>query len=74
MEVKEDINLGVNMAHYEMYICLNKATYESQIPTILQSKLGWNNYTYNADGSVKTTTAYRTTWKESAFLGKLGAP
>ena len=55
------------MAHYEMYICLNKATYESQIPTILQSKLGWNNYTYNADGSIDTTTAYRPTWKESTF-------
>ena len=62
------------MAHYEMYICLNKATYESQIPTILQSKLGWNNYTYNEDGSIDTTTAYRPTWKESAFRGKLGAP
>ena len=62
------------MAHYEMYICLNKATYESQIPTILQSKLGWNNYTYNADGSIDTTTAYRPTWKESAFKGNLGAP
>ena len=35
------------MAHYEMYVCLKKATYESQIPTELQSKLGWNNYTYN---------------------------
>ena len=62
------------MAHYEMYICFNTATYESQIPTILQSKLGWNNYTYNADGSIDTTTAYRPTWKESTFKGKLGAP
>ena len=62
------------MAHYEMYICLKKATYESQIPTVLQSKLGWNNYTYNDDGSIDTTTAYRPTWKESAFKGKLGAP
>ena len=62
------------MANYEMYICLNKATYESQIPTELQSNLGWNNYTYNDDGSIDTTTAYRPTWKESAFAGKLGAP
>ena len=62
------------MANYEMYICLNKATYESQIPTALQSNLGWNNYTYNDDGTVKTTTAYRPTWKEAAFKGKLGAP
>ena len=51
------------MAHYEMYICLKKTTYESQIPTELQSKLGWNKYTYNDDGSVDTTTAYRPTWK-----------
>ena len=62
------------MAHYEMYICLKKTTYESQIPTELQSKLGWNNYTYNDDGTVDTTTAYRPTWKEAAFAGKLGAP
>ena len=40
------------MAHYEMYVCLKKATYESQIPTELQSKLGWNNYTYNDEGEV----------------------
>ena len=62
------------MANYEMYVCLNKATYESQIPTALQSNLGWNEYTYNDDGSIKTTTAYRPTWKEAAFKGKLGAP
>ena len=31
-------------------------------------------YTYNDDGSIDTTTAYRPTWKESAFKGKLGAP
>ena len=62
------------MAHYEMYICLKKTTYESQIPTELQSKLGWNNYTYNDDGTVDTTTAYRPTWKEAAFKGNLGAP
>ena len=62
------------MPNYEMYVCLNKATYESQIPTELQSNLGWNNYTYNDDGSIDTTTAYRPTWKEAAFKGKLGAP
>tara|TARA_R100001594_G_scaffold61622_2_gene95807 strand:+ start:2522 stop:2881 length:360 start_codon:yes stop_codon:yes gene_type:complete len=62
------------MAHYEMYVCLKKATYESQIPTELQSNLGWNNYTYDDDGNVTSTTAYRPTWKEAAFKGKLGAP
>ena len=29
------------MAHYELYICLKKATYESAVPSVLQSKLGW---------------------------------
>ena len=62
------------MAHYEMYVCLNKATYESTVPSVLQSKLGWNNYTYNSDGEVDTTTAYTPTWKEAAFKGKLGVP
>jgi len=62
------------MAHYEMYVCLKKATYESQIPTELQSNLGWNNYTYDDDGNVTNTTAYRPTWKEATFKGKLGAP
>ena len=62
------------MAHYELYICLKKTTYESQVPTVLKTKLGWNEYTYNDDGSIDTTTAYRPTWKESAFRGKLGAP
>ena len=28
------------MAHYEMYVCLNKATYESAVPSALQSQLG----------------------------------
>ena len=62
------------MAHYELYICLKKATYESKVPDTLKSKLGWNEYTYNDDGSIKTTTAYHPTWKESAFKGLLGAP
>ena len=63
------------MAHYELYICLTKATYESTVPSVLQPKLGWNNYTYEADGvTVKTTTAYTPTWEEAAFKGKLGAP
>ena len=62
------------MAHYEMYICLKKTTYESQIPTELQDNLGWNNYEYDDDGNVTSTTAYRPTWKEAVFNGKLGAP
>ena len=63
------------MAHYELYISLTKATYESKVPSALQSKLGCNNYTQEADGiTVKTTTAYTPTWEEAAFKGKLGAP
>jgi hypothetical protein len=63
------------MAHYELYICLKKATYESAVPSVLQPKLGWNNYTYEADGeTIASTTAYTPTWKEAAFKGKLGTP
>ena len=59
---------------YEMYICLNKATYESAIPSELQSQLGWTNYTYDEDGEVVSSTVYTPTWKEAAFAGKLGVP
>ena len=62
------------MAHYELYICLKKATYESKVPDVLKTKLGWNEYEYDDDGEITSTTAYRPTWKESVFKGKLGAP
>ena len=63
------------MAHYELYICLTKAVYESAVPSVLQPKLGWNNYTYEADGeTIASTTAYTPTWEEATFKGKLGAP
>ena len=62
------------MAHYELYICLKKATYESKVPDVLKTKLGWNEYEYDDDGEITKTTAYHPTWKESAFKGKLGAP
>ncbi len=56
------------MAHYELYVCLRKADYEAAVPSVLQPKLGWNNYTYEADGeTIKTTTAYTPTWKEAAL-------
>ena len=61
------------MAHYELYICLKKDTYESKVPDALKDKLGWNEYEYD-DGEISKTTAIHPTWKESAFRGKLGAP
>ena len=62
------------MAHYELYICLKKATYESAVPSVLQPKLGWNVHEYDSEGEITSTTAYTPTWKESAFKGYLGAP
>ena len=62
------------MAHYELYICLKKETYNSKVPDVLKSKLGWNEYEYDDDGEITSTTAYHPTWKESTFKGKLGAP
>ena len=62
------------MAHYELYICLKKSTYNSKVPDVLKAKLGWNESEYDEDGEITSTTAYHPTWKESAFRGKLGAP
>ena len=62
------------MAHYELYICLKKSTYESKVPDVLKAKLGWNESEYDEDGEITSTEAYHPTWKESAFKGKLGAP
>ena len=62
------------MAHYEMYICLKKATYEDSVPMEIQDKVGWNEYEYDDDGNITSTTAVLPTWKQAAFAGKLGAP
>ena len=62
------------MAHYELYICLKKSTYNSKVPDVLKEKLGWNEYEYDAEGDIISTEAYHPTWKESAFNGKLAAP
>ena len=60
---------------YEMYICLNKATYESAIPSALSDQLKITTYTYNDEGEVADTSVNSTpTWKECAFDGKLGVP
>ena len=62
------------MAHYELYICLKKDTYESKVPDALKSKLGWNEYEYDDDGEISKTTAIHPTWKEATFKGLLGSP
>ena len=62
------------MAHYELYICLKKTTYESKVPDALMPQFGWNEYEYDDDGEVASVTEYHPTWKEVAFKGKLGAP
>ena len=60
---------------YEMYICLNKATYESKVPNALSNQLKITTYTYNDAGDVIDTSVNTTpTWKECAFAGKLGVP
>jgi len=55
------------MAHYEMYICLNKATYESQIPTVLQSKLGWKIEDTNKP-TISNTIAQIKVWLDAASI------
>ena len=62
------------MAHYEMYVCLKKETYESSVPMEIQDKVGWNEYEYDDEGNITKTTAVLPNWKEAAFAGKLGAP
>ena len=63
------------MAHYEMYICLKKATYESAVPSALSDKLKITTYTYGSDGEIESTSVNTTpTWKEVAFDGQLGVP
>jgi len=60
---------------YEMYICLNKATYESAIPSALSDQLKITTYTYDDNGEVTGSSVNTTpTWKECAFAGKLGIP
>ena len=62
------------MAHYELYICLKKDTYESKVPDALKSKLQWDEYEYGDDGEVTKTTTIHPTWKEATFKGFLGNP
>ncbi len=55
------------MAHYELYICLKKVTYESQIPTVLQSKLGWKVLADDLPTNSNTVAEIKT-WMDSKSL------
>ena len=44
------------MAHYEMYVCLDKATYESTVPTALGPKLKYKVYDSNIPTNSNTVT------------------
>ena len=55
------------MAHYELYICLTKATYESAVPSVLQSKLGWKTFASDLPTNSNTVTQIKT-WMDSKSL------
>ena len=59
------------MAHYEMYICLKKTTYESTPPSILQSKLGWKIEDANKP-TTSNTVAEIKTWLTSKSISYNG--
>ena len=59
------------MAHYEMYICLKKATYESAMPSILQSKLGWKIEDSNKPTNSNTVAEIKT-WLDSKSISYSG--
>ena len=55
------------MAHYELYICLKKTTYESQVPTVLQPKLGWKVLADDRPTDSNTVADIKT-WMDSKSL------
>ena len=55
------------MAHYELYICLTKATYESAIPGVLQPKLGWKIFASDLPTNSNTVAEIKT-WMDSKSL------
>ena len=55
------------MAHYELYICLTKATYESAVPSVLQPKLGWMELDDDRPTDSDTKTEIKS-WMDSKSL------
>ena len=55
------------MAHYELYICLKKTTYESAVPSVLQPKLGWKVLADDRPTNSDTKTEIKT-WMDSKSL------
>ena len=55
------------MAHYELYICLTKATYESAVPSVLQPKLGWKVFADDRPTNSNTKTQIKA-WMDSNSL------
>ena len=59
------------MAHYEMYVCLKKATYESAMPSILQPKLGWKVEDTNKPTDSNTVAEIKA-WLDAASISYSG--
>ena len=55
------------MAHYELYICLKKTTYESAVPSVLQPKLGWKVFADDRPTDSDTKTEIKS-WMDSKSL------
>ena len=55
------------MAHYELYICLKKTTYESAVPSVLQPKLGWMEMDDDRPTDSDTKTQIKT-WMDGKSL------
>jgi hypothetical protein len=55
------------MAHYELYICLTKTTYESAVPSVLQPKLGWKVFADDRPTNSNTKTQIKA-WMDSNSL------
>ena len=55
------------MAHYELYICLTKATYESAVPSVLQPKLGWKTFASDLPTNSNTVAEIKA-WMDSKSL------
>tara|TARA_B100000519_G_C14258348_1_gene446234 strand:+ start:2984 stop:3436 length:453 start_codon:yes stop_codon:yes gene_type:complete len=55
------------MAHYELYVCLTKATYESAVPSVLQPKLGWKEFASDLPTDSNTVAEIKT-WMDTKSL------